>query len=286
MARRRLLLGIAAVVLGGGCTIGPGPSEERLAGPSAKPEDTHGPSATPETGDVAVAWNPGSPPPLETTPSPGVAVGMPPCGTDQLEARPAGLGGAGGSMAGGFLLRNAGAEPCVLLGRPAVAFVDGAGHRLPIKDDATDDRPVPIVLEADVALPAEGSEVPAGLGSVFLVWSNWCGPAPASSFGLLVTPPDGGVIPVPMEPTSLPRCDDPRAPSTVSVGPFEATTGPDPTDPPAIPAETLRLTLVVPDHAVAGSQGADADHRPLIRVRVLRATDRRRGSTTGPPRPG
>jgi hypothetical protein len=186
----------------------------------------------------------------------------------------------------GFLLRNAGAEPCVLLGRLAVAFVEGAGHRLPIKVDATGDRPLPIVLEADVALPAEGSEVPAGLGSVFLVWSNWSGPAPASPFGLLVTPPDGGVIPVPMEPTSLPRCDDPRAPSTVSVGPFEATTGPDPTDPPAIPAETLRLTLVVPDHAVAGSQGADADHRPLIRVRVLRPTDRRRGSATGPPRPG
>jgi hypothetical protein len=52
--------------------------------------------------------------------------------------------------------------------------------------------------------------------------------------------------------TSAPRCDDPTSPSTLTVSPFKATPGPEPTDPPTVPAEGLRLALEVPDHATAG----------------------------------
>lgn len=155
-------------------------------------------------------------------------------------------------MAGGFLVRNTGPEACRLIGRSTVAIVDAGGRQLRATGVASDATPLPIVLAAGLALPADGDEAPAGLGSVFLVWSNWCGQAPTEPLHLVVTLPDGGVLRVPMEATSLPRCDEPRAPSTMSVGPFEATAGPDPTDPPAIPAEALQLTLEVPDHAVAG----------------------------------
>lgn len=155
-------------------------------------------------------------------------------------------------MAGGFLFRNGGPAACALVGRPSMALVGGDGRRLPVRDVATDQPPVPIVLMANVALPADGMESPVGLGSVFLVWSNWCGGAPKQPLELRMTGPDGGTLAVPMDQTSLPRCDERQAPSTISVGPFAATTGHDPTDPPAIPAESLRLTLDVPDHAVAG----------------------------------
>ncbi|HLO34922.1 MAG TPA: DUF4232 domain-containing protein, partial [Candidatus Deferrimicrobium sp.] len=201
--------------------------------------------------DDLIAWNTGTPPPSVATPSPGSVV-VAPCSSDQLEAGRLVFGGAGGSQAGGFVLRNTAAVACGLDGRPAITIVDPTGHALRLRT-VPDDQPARlVVLEPGLPLPADGAEAPAGLGGLFLVWGNWCGGVPNGPLRLVVSLSDGGRLVLPFTPTSLPRCDEPTAASTISVGPFEATSGPDPTDPPPIPAESLRLSLLVPDQAVAG----------------------------------
>jgi hypothetical protein len=71
---------------------------------------------------------------------------------------------------------------------------------------------------------------------------------------LAITLPEGGVVhtSVLAMGAETPRCDTPSAGSSVTVGALGVTPGPAPTDPPAVPAETLVVALEVPDHATAG----------------------------------
>ena len=58
-------------------------------------------------------------------------------------------------------------------------------------------------------------------------------------------------IPVRANPRRRHRASPARDPNAVSA--FEETVGPSPTEPPAVPAEGLRLALEVPDQATAGA---------------------------------
>jgi hypothetical protein len=152
------------------------------------------------------------------------------------------------------LIWNTSSEPCRLEGRPTVGIVDAAGRSLDVTAvPAPSPSARPIVLGPRQPVPVLHQEPPSGLASETLQWFNWCGSAPKEPLRLTVTLPEGGVLLVPVAfGGATPRCDAPAARSELTVSPFDETPGPSPTEPPAVPAESLRLTLVVPDHAVAG----------------------------------
>ncbi|HZC33477.1 MAG TPA: DUF4232 domain-containing protein [Candidatus Bathyarchaeia archaeon] len=242
----------SVVLLVAGCVASGVPSVHQA--PSAIPT-----AASPSVSDVAgiIPWSSELPaPPLtpSATPIPDAAS----CKADQLGAGNAGWGGATGSLFGGFLVWNTGEAPCVVEGDPTIAIVDAPGRSLKI-DHATAPSPAAqrVVLRPRQSAPALNQESPTGLASDTFQWSNWCAPAPKSPLTLAVTLPESPSLRLPIifagGETSAPRCDDTAAPSTMTVSPFEETPGPSLTEPPAVPAEALRLALEVPDHGTAGN---------------------------------
>lgn len=256
MDRRRLVIG-SAVLLVAGCvatvsTPSTGPATNE---PPASPSPM---STTPVASDVAriVPWSSETPVPPATataTPVPGAAA----CRADQLAAGSAGWGGATGSLLGRFLVWNASDSPCRLKGLASVAIVDAAGRSLNVIESTAAGPPAqPIVLGSRQSAPALDQEPPRGLASETFQWFNWCAASPKGPLSLAVTLSESGVLRLPVASpggdASAPRCDDAAAPSTLTVSEFEETRGPSPTEPPAVPAEGLRLALEVPDQATAG----------------------------------
>jgi hypothetical protein len=252
---RRFAIG-SVVLLLVGC-IGTGGATGAGSTPLASSPPTLTP-VTPQASEAAgiVPWSsaiPASPTTHSPTPAPSGAA----CRADQLAAGNAGWGGATGSLLGGFLVWNTSVTPCDIEGSPSVAIVDGAGHALKIVESTMPSPPSqPIVLTPGQSAPPVNEDSPSGLASETFQWFNWCGTAPKAPLSLAVTLNDIGVLRLHLllgaGDTSAPRCDEPASPSTLTVSAFEATTGPEPSDPPAVPAEGLRLALEVPDHATAG----------------------------------
>lgn len=261
MNRRRLAIGSVVLLVAGcvatGGTPGTGPATKEP--PAAAPTPT-----TPLGSDVAgiVPWSSEAPAPPATPPATPTPVTQT-CRVDQLAAGDAGWGGATGSLLGGFLIWNTSGSPCRLEGLPSVAIVDATGRSLKVTEGATPSPPgQPIVLGPRQSAPALHQEPPSGLASETFQWFNWCGASPKGRLSLAVTLPEGGVLHVPVVfsgasagggGTGTPRCDDAAMPSTMTVSAFEETVGPSPTEPPAVPAEGLRLALEVPDQATAGA---------------------------------
>lgn len=244
----RLRLMSAALLLVAGCSAGASPSASNQATWPAFASPMPSAPASP----AIVAWSSATPLPY-ITPAPTLPPEASPCQADQVSAGLAGWQGATGSMLGGFLIWNTSAEPCRLAGRPSVAIFDQAGHRLKVTDVPFPSTAVePIVLLADQPVPVLNEEAPEGLGTVTVQWFNWCVTSPIEPLSLVITLPSGGVLHAPVVMGGTPRCDAPSAGSTMSVGNFDVTAGPSPSDPPTIPAEGLKVTLEVPDRATVG----------------------------------
>ncbi|HYU50260.1 MAG TPA: DUF4232 domain-containing protein [Candidatus Limnocylindria bacterium] len=248
MRRWQFAIGSVAFAMAG-CVSSAGSSAAKQAAPA--------PSLSPTLPAAAaiVPWSSQTPAPL-ATPSPTTVVDAPVCQATQLDAGDGGWEGATGSLLGGFLIRNTSHEPCRLEGRPAIKIVDAEGRSLDVRTvPAPSPSPRPIVLGPKQAAPVLNEEPSRGLASETLQWFNWCGSAPKEPLKLTVTLPEGGVLRVPISfGGGTPRCDEPTAPSVLSVAPFEETSGPSATEPPAVPAQSLELTLVVPEHATAGQR--------------------------------
>jgi hypothetical protein len=243
----------SVVLLVAGCVASSGASVGQAPSSSAIPT-----AASPSVSGVAgiIPWSSETPAPpstLSATPIPDA----PACQADQLGAGNAGWGGATGSLLGGFLVWNTGDAPCVVQGNPTIAIVDAAGRSLKI-DHATVPSPAAqrVVLRPRQSAPALNQEPPTGLASETFQWFNWCASAPKGPLALAVTLPESPALRLPIVfaggDTSVPRCDDTAAPSTMTVSPLEETQGPSPTEPPAVPAEGLRVALDVPAHGTAG----------------------------------
>ncbi len=217
----------------------------------------------PSPGDVTsptmggfVPWSPQTLPPPAATPTPTApAPEARVCTAGELAVGRAFLEGATGSLAGGFSIWTTGTQPCVIEGAPGVEVVDGNGRRLVGHQPADGNGgPGPVALVPGRALPVPGDDPPLGTATVFIQWWSWCKTAPKEPVSLRVSLLDGSVIgSTPVETYGVaPRCDTPGQASSISVGPFEAATGPDPTEPPTIPASSLSGHLELPQHAVIG----------------------------------
>jgi Protein of unknown function (DUF4232) len=259
MKHWRIALGWSVVLIAG-CVA---PAQAPTTGPAgAKPSGSPSPTLTTAPSEAVAAmvpWSSATPPAPPATPPATLAPDAPICRANEL-AGGAGWGGATGSLLGGLLVWNASASPCRLDGVPSIAILDATGRALKVKEATAPGSPAgPIVLGPLQPAPVLNQEAPAGLASDTFQWFNWCAPAPVGPLRLAVTLPAGGVLTVPVKsngstggPTS-PRCDEAAAPSTMTVSAFEATPGPSPSEPPAVPAESLRLALEVPDEATTGT---------------------------------
>jgi hypothetical protein len=112
--------------------------------------------------------------------------------------------GGGGSTVGEFQLRNNGSGGCWLRGRPELSVLDDQGHALDIR-----------------ALPSKRSALHLrrhDVAEMLFQWHNWCRlTAPAAL--KLVLPAGGGTIQTKAD-LGRPRCDEPKAPSTLTVSTF------------------------------------------------------------------
>ncbi|MHB1417068.1 MAG: YCF48-related protein [Chloroflexota bacterium] len=158
--------------------------------------------------------------------------------------------GATGSMAGSIVLTNQSSSECLLGGTPSVELTDGEGKALPVSYTTFD---------KDGKGPQDVLLAPGGQASIFFVWSNWCGAAPALPVTFhIVLPDDKGSIDTPalnpdgMPRDILPRCDAPAAGSILSVG-FFAPVAPQPDVSPTSvpPTATAAPTVVAADPAGA-----------------------------------
>lgn len=116
--------------------------------------------------------------------------------------------GGGGATIGDLRLRNNGSADCWLRGRAALAILDGGGRPLAIR-----------------VLPPKRATMrlrPHSAAEVMFQWHNWCKlTAPAAL--KLVLPEGGGTIQTKAD-IGRPRCDEPKAASTLVVSTFGAAT--------------------------------------------------------------
>jgi hypothetical protein len=107
---------------------------------------------------------------LALTPGGGASSRLRPCGAPDLHAYGE-LQGATGSMLGPIVFRNVSSSSCRLGGRPRVAIHDRAGRLLPTRE-------LPLTLR-EIRYRAVTSLRPGGRASLYLLWSEWCGPWPS-----------------------------------------------------------------------------------------------------------
>jgi hypothetical protein len=154
-------------------------------------------------GPRVVPWVPAPPP----SPAPASR----PCAASDLRATPV-LSSATGGLVGEIHLRNAGAEPCSLVGTPAVKL-------RPALPQAVTRYVVP-----DAGLPASWLHSVTGGRQVSLPVAlfNWCFPAKTPTL-LLTLPGGNGRLAVPLH--EGPRCIVPATPTTISLGSFQPSSG-------------------------------------------------------------
>jgi Protein of unknown function (DUF4232) len=129
------------------------------------------------------------------------------CGSKQLRVFAVTQGG-GGATIGSLQLRNDASSDCWLRGQAKLSILDGDGHPLAIR-----------------AAPSKRSTMrlrPHDAAEVLFQWHNWCRlTAPAAL--KLVLPEGGGTIET-IADIGRPRCDEPKAASTLAVSTFGAAT--------------------------------------------------------------
>lgn len=267
--RRRRVVGLlpalAAILLLGGLAVAGSAgwltAKPLISQQAAVSSASSEPSAA--AGIGLVPWSSETPGPPAPSASATEIPTAPACEPGQLGIGHAGWQGATGSLAGGFAIWNTGATPCILDGVPGIEILDGHSRPLQVIAGGAPDEPrQPVLLAPGQVEPNDDADLPVGTASAFIWWSNWCGDPPDGPVRLRVALPDGRALgTVPFARPFLPRCDAPSSGSVLSIGPFEAVPGPDPTEPPALPAETLHLALELPARATIGE--------PLHYVAVL-----------------
>jgi hypothetical protein len=130
--------------------------------------------------------------------------GLGACSASQLGVFATAQGG-GGAMIGDFQLRNNAVDSCTLRRAPSLSMLNAAGHALPVRIVRSS---APGTLRVR---PHQAVHVP-------FRWQNWCRASfPAQVTMKLEVLQGGGAIKTRAE-VGRPRCDEPKAPSTLLVG--------------------------------------------------------------------
>ncbi len=213
--RLRTLLGLALGLVAVACSSGPTPASSlhprRFAAtaPGQPPE-----KRVPLVSTSPVPW-------IAATPEPSPGPTLPPevgsCRSSNLAASLK-LQGATGALAGPLALTNRSSSPCTVSGRPHVRLIDSSGRALPVAQYSV--RPA---FNPEQPRPPNWPVVvlePAHRALAFIVWRNWCHPAPEGA-RWRVTLAGGYSFSLPGPGSIGPRCDGPSAASTLGVAPLE-----------------------------------------------------------------
>jgi hypothetical protein len=170
---------------------------------------------------------------------------------------------------GSLQLRNAGPNPCRLIGRPTVRFA-GAPKAPPQRQLAL---PAPAQQFPEILGPAATLRAlkPGAGATLSITWTNWCVPGAARAKGLLVPPravrvtlPDGGgFLDVPY--SAVTSCNRPGAPSTIGVRPFQPTGLPNGRPWTTAPLSAKVLTLGGTPGPLRGVRGGLLRYSVLLR---------------------
>ncbi|HET7677017.1 MAG TPA: DUF4232 domain-containing protein [Candidatus Limnocylindrales bacterium] len=141
------------------------------------------------------------------------------CALADLATTAGRLQGAGGQIVGFLVLANSSDRPCALLGFPELEIAaDGVVVGEPRQ---ASEAPRPVLLPALGPPPmAEGAR--RGQATVRFLFGNWCRPQPPAELVIKLGLPESSeraTLRAPL--VSPPRCDDPGAPPSLSVWPFE-----------------------------------------------------------------
>jgi hypothetical protein len=127
---------------------------------------------------------------------------------------------SGGALAARLVLANFGSQACSVQGAPQIELANQNGWKLPVDQVPNDagETAARVVLD-----PLAGYTTAARF-----VWRNWCTPANKENLHLeVVLPGYPGKLNVPVQDpnghylTDTPHCDDPSAPSTLTIGAFK-----------------------------------------------------------------
>jgi hypothetical protein len=125
-----------------------------------------------------------------------------------------------GALAARLVLANFGSQACTVQGAPQIELVNENGWKLPVDQvqSSASQETAKVLLE------------PAGVYTTEarFVWRNWCTPANQENLHLeVVLPGYTGKLNVPVQDPNghylpdTPRCDDPSAPSTLTIEAFK-----------------------------------------------------------------
>jgi len=125
-----------------------------------------------------------------------------------------------GALVARLVLANFGSQACAVQGAPQIELVNENGWKLPVDQiqNSAGKAPAKVVLD-----PAAGYTTAARF-----VWRNWCTPASQQNLHMeVILPGYAGKLTVPVQDpnghsmTDTPRCDDPSAPSTLTIEAFQ-----------------------------------------------------------------
>lgn len=125
-----------------------------------------------------------------------------------------------GALDARLVLANFGSRACAVKGAPQIELVNQNGWKLPVDQEQNSAGPAPARVVLD---PAAGYTTVARF-----VWRNWCTPASQENLHLeVILPGYPGKLNVPVQDPNghflpdTPHCDDPSAPSTLTIEAFK-----------------------------------------------------------------
>jgi len=183
------------------------------------------PASTPDSSTQAAPVTAGAPgssrqaAPATLTPAPTATAEIGLCSLGDLSASME-WQRSKGALAARLVLANFGPQACAVQGAPQIALVNENGWMLPVDQVQKSAGPAPgkVVLAAAAAHTSTAR----------FVWSNWCTPANRENLHLeVVLPGYPGKLNVPVQDPNgnyladTPHCDDPSAPSTLTIEAFK-----------------------------------------------------------------
>jgi len=250
-----ITMAVAACVAGSSA-----PSTGQASVGSSQPPTPHVTNATAKP-DVAttVPWSPATAAPSPASTEASWPNG-PACQSDQFGTS-ASLD-SGGAGLGSYTIWNESAAPCSVGQGVSVSIIDASGHALSVSTTIASFPPMcggtggqcpPLGPTAPpwVFMPPSAANAQDGGVEANLTWTNWCGPQPAQPLTLLIKLGADMVVRTTGMSAKVPACTNASKPSALVVAPVNIS-GAWPTDPPAIPPDSLSARLELAGSAVPG----------------------------------
>jgi hypothetical protein len=258
MGRPLAIVGLITLAVAA-CVAGPNSPTSKLASSGASQSPT--PEATNVTAktdlSTTVPWSPSTAAP-SPAPSATSWPNGPACRPDQLATAAALDFDAVGL--GSYSIWNEAAAPCSLSRGVSVSILDASGHALSVSTTigslvcggtGSQCQPPGPTAPPWIFMPPSAANAEDGGDGGSLTWTNWCGPQPSQPLTLLIKLGDGTQLRTPGISAKAPACTNASKRSVLELTPMEIG-GAWPTEPPAVPPDSLTARLELTGSATPG----------------------------------